>query len=205
MGFREGDTEDLPLNADLIHDGDTQVATVSTNPLNRISPPRITISGEIKGFLTPDGFKILGHWKTKVTAVMNAAASAQRLATALKLFLGTNRDGSLRRLAKALAEGEDVKWVQLTESEGNKFRQDLPPYLFLGQEHITKEARGCRHFDLSANNTVDLNICMYTKFILPYVYTLCICVFEFTRVLRIFYIAPISYYLYYKPDSGIYL
>jgi hypothetical protein len=161
-GVRTGDTEDLPLDADLIHDGETQVATVSTNPLDRISSPRITISGGIKGFLTPDGFKILGNWKTKVTAVMNAAASAQRLATALELFPGTDRDGSLRRLSKALAEGEDVKWVQLTESEGNKFRQDLPPYLFLGQEHITKEARGCRHFDLakaSANiedTTIDI-------------------------------------------------
>ena len=39
--------------------------------------------------------------------------------------------------------------MQLTESQGNRFRQDLPKYLFLGQEFITKEARGCRHFDLA--------------------------------------------------------
>jgi hypothetical protein len=129
-GVRTGDTKDLQLDADLIHDAGTQVATVSTNPMNRISPPRITISGGIKGFLTPDGFKILGNWKTKVTVVMKAAAHAQRLATALKLFPRPTRDESLRRLAEALSDGADVKWIQLTEGEGNRFRQDLPPISF---------------------------------------------------------------------------
>jgi hypothetical protein len=52
-------------------------------------------------------------------------------------------------LKEALAAGTDVEWTQLTDQEGNKFRQALPPYLFLGQEYITNEARGCLHFDVA--------------------------------------------------------
>jgi hypothetical protein len=133
-GLKTGDTKDLQLDADCIHDAGTHVAPVSTNSMLRASQTRITISGGVKGFLTQDGFKILGNWKNQVTTV--------RLATATQLFPGVDRDESLRRLEDALSNGTDVEWIQLTEREGNKFRQALPPYLFLGQEYITKEARG---------------------------------------------------------------
>lgn len=148
-GRKTGDTEALPLDADRIHDQGIQVAPVSANSALRANPTRITISGGVKGFLTPDGFKILGNWKTQVTTVMRDAAHAQRVATAIKLFPGVDRCESLRRLKEALEAGTDVEWTQLTEQEGNKFRQLLPPYLFLGQEFITKEAQGCLHFDLA--------------------------------------------------------
>jgi hypothetical protein len=147
--MKTGDTEALPLDADMIHDQGIQVAPVSSNSALRANPTRITISGGVKGFLTPDGFKILGNWKTQVTTVMRDAAHAQKIATAIKLFPGVDRCESLRRLKEALEAGTNVEWTQLTEQEGNKFRQALPPYLFLGQEFITKEAQGCLHFDLA--------------------------------------------------------
>jgi hypothetical protein len=113
------------------------------------SQPRIVIQGGVRGFLTPYGFDYLSTWKDVVNKVMNTAAEALRNATARHMFKGMDQFAAHRSFDDTVLRGEEIDWVQLTESQGNRFRQDLPKYLFLGQVFITKEARGCRHFDLA--------------------------------------------------------
>ena len=122
-----------------------------------LSQHRIVIQGGVRGFLTTAGFDFLSAWKDAVNKVMNTAAEAQRNATArhtnvcLRAWIFAAR----RSFDDTILRGEKIDWVQLTESQGNRFRLDLPKYLFLGQEFITKEARGCMHFDL-AKASVDI-------------------------------------------------
>ena len=128
---------------------------------------RITIEGGIKGFLTFDGFTYLNNWKTQVNAVINKAARAQRIATATEMFGRLPEEEALGRLQDALEHGNEVTWVQLSTERGNLFRRELPPYLFLGQDFITKRARGCVHFDLTEASQDIENISVSIVQILP--------------------------------------
>ena len=154
--FRPADFVQEPIDVEIAADGGptpevsaNTPGALASRPLSQVSQPRIAIQGGVKGFLTLQGFNILDAWKAAVTKIMNIAAEAQRKATAIHMFPGLDQFAARRNFDEAVLRNADIDWVQLSEEQGNQFRQDLPNYLFLGQEFITKEARGCRHFDLA--------------------------------------------------------